>query len=63
MLVFPVIIIGFMSNVMAQASASFARLTGILNAPDAKDTGHLETSLVGDVVLRNVSMKYGDKIV
>jgi ATP-binding cassette subfamily B protein len=63
MLVFPVIIIGFMSNVMAQASASFARISGILNAPDAKDTGHLETTLAGDVLLRNVSMRYGDKIV
>ena len=63
MLVFPVIIIGFMSNVMAQASASFARISGILSAPDAKDTGHLETNLAGDVLLRNVSMKYGDKMV
>jgi ATP-binding cassette subfamily B protein len=63
MLVFPVIIIGFMSNVMAQASASFARISGILSAPDAKDTGHLETKLAGDVLLRSVSMKYGDKMV
>ena len=63
MLVFPVIIIGFMSNVMAQASASFARISGILSAPDAKDTGHLETNLAGDVLLRSVSMKYGDKMV
>ena len=63
MLVFPVIIIGFMSNVMAQASASFARISGILNAPDAQDTGHLETKLDGDVLLRNVSIKYGDKMV
>jgi ATP-binding cassette, subfamily B, bacterial len=63
MLVFPVIIIGFMSNVMAQASASFFRISGILNAPDSKDTGHLETQLAGDVLLRNVSMKYGDKMV
>ena len=63
MLVFPVIIIGFMSNVMAQASASFARISGILSAPDAKDTGHLEANLAGDVLLRSVSMKYGDKMV
>jgi len=63
MLVFPVIIIGFMSNVMAQASASFARISGILSGPDAKDTGHLETNLAGDVLLRSVSMKYGDKMV
>jgi len=62
-LVFPVIIIGFMSNVMAQATASFQRISGILNAPDRKDTGELTADLAGDIVLRNVSMKYGDKMV
>ena len=63
MLVFPVIIIGFMSNVMAQASASFARISGILSAPDAKGTGHLETNLAGEVLLRSVSLEYGEKMV
>ncbi len=32
-LIFPVIIIGFMSNVVAQATASFIRLSSILEAP------------------------------
>src|SRR5215471_11097375 len=40
-LIFPVIVIGFMSNVMAQATASFQRISGILEAPDRKDTGEL----------------------
>jgi ATP-binding cassette subfamily B protein len=62
-LVFPVIVIGFMSNVMAQATASFQRISGILEAPDRKDTGTLTADLVGDIVVRNVSMKYGDKLV
>jgi len=62
-LVFPVIVIGFMSNVMAQATASFQRISGILEAPDRKDTGELTAELAGDIVLRNVSMKYGDKVV
>ena len=62
-IIFPVIIIGFMSNVMAQASASFQRISGILEAPDRTDPGHLTSTLIGDIVLRNVSMKYGDKVV
>jgi len=62
-LVFPVIVIGFMSNVMAQATASFIRISGILDAPDRKDTGHLTADLNGDVDLRHVTMKYGDKMV
>jgi len=62
-LVFPVIVIGFMSNVMAQATASFIRISGILDAPDRKDTGTLTADLNGDVDLRNVTMKYGEKLV
>lgn len=60
-LIFPVIIIGFMSNVMAAATASFSRISGILEAPDRKDTGLLTASLRGDIAIRNVSVKYGDK--
>jgi len=62
-LIFPVIVIGFMSNVMAQATASFQRISGILEAPDRKDSGEVTSVLAGDIVLRNVSMKYGDKMV
>ena len=39
-LIFPVIMIGFMSNVMAQASASYARIAMVLDAPDAEDRRH-----------------------
>ena len=60
-LIFPVIIIGFMSNVMAQATASFSRISGILEAPDRIDTGTLKGTLHGDIAIRNVSVKYGDK--
>ena len=60
-LVFPVIIIGFMSNVMAQATASFARLSGILNAPERTDTGTVTTPIRGDVSLEHVTVAYGGK--
>ena len=61
-LVFPVIILGFMSNIVAQASASFQRLSGVLHAPDRKETGHLTSKLTGEFALRNVTLKYGEKI-
>ncbi|HET9131022.1 MAG TPA: ABC transporter permease, partial [Terriglobia bacterium] len=44
-LIFPVIVIGFMSNVMAAATASYGRISGILQAPDRKDTGERTTLL------------------
>jgi ATP-binding cassette subfamily B protein len=62
-LIFPVIIIGFMSNVMAQATASYMRISTILQAPDKKDTGTLTADLRGDIAIRNVTIKYGEKAV
>jgi ATP-binding cassette subfamily B protein len=62
-LVFPVIVIGFMSNVMAQATASFGRLSGVLASPDRTDTGDITTPIAGDVTLDHVSVTYGGKAV
>jgi ATP-binding cassette subfamily B protein len=60
-LIFPVIVIGFMSNVMAQAGASYGRIAMVLHAPGKKDTGTLVADLRGDVAVRNVSVKLGGK--
>ncbi|HYR82724.1 MAG TPA: ABC transporter ATP-binding protein [Terriglobia bacterium] len=60
-LIFPVIVLGFMSNVMAQAGASYGRLAMVLHAPDRKETGSLVAELRGDVAVRNVSVKLGEK--
>jgi ATP-binding cassette subfamily B protein len=60
-LIFPVIVIGFMSNVISMASASHMRISTVLNAPDRKQTGTLVTELRGDVALRNISVTLGGK--
>ena len=62
-LIFPVIIIGFMTNVIAQASASYGRIAVVLNTPDRKETGTLVTDLRGDIAVRNVCVNYGEKAV
>ena len=59
--VFPVIVIGFMSTVMAQASASYARITSVLGAPLPKESGTIEADLKGDINLKNISVKFGEK--
>ncbi|GAB3557438.1 ABC transporter ATP-binding protein [Spirosoma fluminis] len=61
MLIFPIIVIGFMSNVIAQASASYARVRAVLQAAEPAKTGTVATRLQGDVELRNVSVYYGEK--
>ena len=60
-LIFPIIVIGFISNLIAQASASYQRIESVLNQEDTADTGTIEKELEGDVELRNVSVFYDDK--
>lgn len=60
-LVFPVIILGFMSNIMAQAGASYARLSVVLHAPDKVETGHVVADLRGEIAIRNVTAALGQK--
>jgi ATP-binding cassette, subfamily B, bacterial len=61
-LIFPIILIGFMSNVIAQATASFQRTGVILNAPEEQKTGGLVRDLRGDIALDNVSLAFGEKM-
>ena len=60
-LIFPIIIIGFMSNIMAQASASYERIYAVLNAEDTADTGTITSELKGNISMSNISVIYGDK--
>ena len=60
-LIFPIILLGFMSNVMAQAGASYMRLSTVLMAPDEQKTGTLNRPLRGEVAMDNVSLAFGDK--
>jgi len=61
LLIFPIILIGFMSNVIIQASASYQRIHSVLNLADAKDTGIINDELKGNVSLNDVSVLYGEK--
>ena len=61
-LIFPIILIGFMSNVIAQATASFARLGVTLNAPEEAGTGGVIRDLRGDIAFHDVSLAFGEKL-
>lgn len=60
-LIFPIMIIGFISNFIAQASASYARIAEVLNAPETRDTGTVNTALHGNIEMKNVVVNYGEK--
>ncbi len=61
LLIFPILMIGFMSNIIAQASASYQRVYDVLEAPETQDIGTINTKIKGDIVLDNVSLFYDKK--
>ena len=61
-LIFPVIMIGFMSNVMAQATASYGRIAAVLGAPAPRESGGTIADLRGDIDLTGVVVKFGEKV-
>lgn len=61
LLIFPILMIGFMSNIIAQASASYIRLLDVLETPDTIETGTINSNIKGDISLKNVSLFYAEK--
>jgi ATP-binding cassette subfamily B protein len=59
MLIFPILVIGFMSGVIAQATASYQRISNVIEAPDPPETGTITTALKGSITVENVSVLYG----
>lgn len=58
MLIFPILIIGFMSNVIAQATASYDRIRMVIETPDQAETGTITTALQGEIELKDVNLVY-----
>jgi ATP-binding cassette subfamily B protein len=61
LLIFPILVIGFMSNVIAQATASYQRINGVLAASEVPDTATHKELLNGNIELKEVSVFYGQK--
>jgi len=60
-LIFPIIVIGFISNFVVQASVSYGRIQEVLNAKETSDTGTVSNPLQGNLELKGISVVYGDK--
>jgi ATP-binding cassette, subfamily B, bacterial len=61
LLIFPILMIGFMSNIIAQASASYSRINDVLEAKAEDKSGTIDSKIKGDIVLKDVSLFYGGK--
>ncbi len=61
MLIYPILIIGFMSSLFAQASASFERIAAVLYKENEKDTGTIVKDLTGKIEISAVSKSFSGK--
>lgn len=62
-LIFPIVIIGFMSQAIGQAQASYLRLARVLFAPPAAARGTSAAALSGAIEVRDVSLAYAGRSV
>jgi len=61
-LIFPIIIIGFISNVIAQAQASYGRIVKVMRASAPAPSGTLTAELTGAIEVKDLTIRFGDKI-
>ncbi len=60
-LIFPIFILGFVSNIIAQAQASYERVAAVLSSPRPRDDGTITTPLNGSIQIENVGLFFGEK--
>lgn len=60
-MIFPIIMIGFMANIIAQSSASYERISALLLAEGPKREGTLSVQLTGPVQLLEITLQFGEK--
>ena len=61
MLIFPIMMIGFMSNIIASATASYGRVRQVLDEPSPPKPGTIKSDIKGEIQLRDVSLSFGEK--
>jgi len=61
MLIFPIVMLGFISNILARAVTSYQRIAQVLEAEDKNDFGTLEKEIKGKINFKKVNLKFGQK--
>ncbi len=61
LIIFPILVISFMSNVIAQAQSSYTRINEITSLPIPKSPGTLVRELDGNIEVENLSFSYQKK--
>jgi ATP-binding cassette subfamily B protein len=61
MLIFPIIILGFISNILARAGVSYERVAQILNTKTPNLYGDIDHKIEGDISFEKINLNIGSK--
>ena len=61
MLIFPIIMSGFISQSVSRAQVSYARISEVLNAPKDVESGTVSADIRGRIEVRDLTVTYGEK--
>lgn len=62
-LIFPILVLGFISNIIAQANASYGRIAAVLDGPIPESGGKLTQTIKGDITVSDLALSFGDKVI
>ncbi|MFA7193611.1 MAG: ABC transporter ATP-binding protein [Candidatus Paceibacterota bacterium] len=60
-LIFPIIMLGFISSTISRAQESYVRIQNIIDIEEEKDSGTIEAKIKGDVELKQINLSYGER--
>lgn len=63
LLIFPIFILGFISNAIARAKVSYERIIEVLDSQELEEKGKVSRDLKGNMEVKNLSLNYGEKSV
>ncbi len=60
-LIFPIIMLGFISSTISRAQESYIRIQDLMDMEEEKDAGTIEREITGDIELRDITLSYDTK--
>ena len=60
-LIFPILILGFISNIIAGATASYGRIAEVLDSKVKEENGTITDAIRGDLEVKKLTVQYGEK--
>jgi ATP-binding cassette subfamily B protein len=61
LLIFPIIMLGFVSQSISRAQVSHGRISEVLDAPEETESGTIEADIQGGIEVRDLTVMYGEK--